>query len=135
MHISLTWNGAMGRTSYWTGRVYPTDYGPCRVADLNWAFRYTGRNLVPCVEFPQVLPKPHASAVKQALINYSGAAAHRGSTGPVVSALQGGLRVPITGVFDHQTESAVSAFQRRAHLVTTGRMNPPTWRALLAATN
>jgi Putative peptidoglycan binding domain len=135
VHISLTWNGAMGRTSYWTGRVYPTDYGPCRVADLNWAFRYTGRNLLPCPDFPQVLPKARASAVKKALIDYSGAGAHRGSTGPVVSAVQGALQLPVTGVFDARTVSAVSAFQRRQRLVATGGMNPATWRALLAATN
>lgn len=36
MHISLSWSGAMGRTSFWTKRVYADDYGPCRPRDLNW---------------------------------------------------------------------------------------------------
>ena len=134
MHISLTWNGAMGRTSYWTGRVAPTDYGPCRAADLNWAFRYTGRNLLPCPDLPSIVPAPRASATKKALVSYSGASAHPGSSGPVVSAVQHALDVPATALFDGPTSRAVAQFQRRSQLMATGRMNPSTWRALLAAT-
>ena len=29
MHISLSWNGARAQTTFWTGNVYRTDYGPC----------------------------------------------------------------------------------------------------------
>jgi hypothetical protein len=134
MHISLTWNGAMGRTSYWTGRVAPTDYGPCRVADLNWAFRYAGRNLLPCLSLPLVLPAARSSATKKALVSYSGAFVHPGSTGPAVGAVQRALDVSVSSMFDASTAAAVSAFQRRSDLLRTGRMNPPTWRALLAAT-
>ena len=134
VHISLTWNGAMGRTSYWTGRIAPTDYGPCRLLGLNWAFRYSGRNLLPCPDLPLVLPAPHASATKKALVSFSGANLHLGSGGPAVSAVQHALGVPASGVFDAQTSRAVTAFQRHSRLVRTGRMNPRTWRALLAAT-
>jgi hypothetical protein len=134
MHISLTWNGAMGRTSYWTGRVAPTDYGPCRDADLNWAFRYTGRNLLPCVHLPLVLPAARASAMKKVLVSFSGANLHRGSSGPAVTAVQEALDVPVTDRFDARTARAVAAFQRRSSLMRTARMNPRTWRALLAAT-
>jgi hypothetical protein len=134
MHISLTWNGAMGHTSYWTGRVAPTDYGPCRVAGLNWAFRYAGRNLVGCPRLPLVLPAPHASATKKALVSFSGANLHRGSGGPGVTAVQRALDVAATATFDLRTARAVAAFQRRSRLVQTGRMNPNTWRALLTAT-
>jgi hypothetical protein len=134
MHISLTWNGAMGRTSYWTGRVASTDYGPCRLVGLNWAFRYTGRNLLPCPHLALVLPAPHASATKKALVSFSGANLHRGSGGPAVSGVQHALDVPATAVFDARTSRAVARFQRHSRLVRTGRMNPRTWRALLAAT-
>ena len=48
IHISLSWAGAIGRTSFWTGRVAPVDYGPCRPADLNWAAPYSGFRPVPC---------------------------------------------------------------------------------------
>ena len=31
IHISLSWNGARAHTSFWTGRVWATDYGVCQV--------------------------------------------------------------------------------------------------------
>jgi peptidoglycan hydrolase-like protein with peptidoglycan-binding domain len=134
MHISLTWNGAMARTSYWTRSVAPTDYGHCRLPDLNWAFLYTGRNLVPCPSYPLVRPKAGASATKKALVNYSGAAVRAGWSGPAVTAVQRGLGVAATGVFDPATVTAVKWFQHRHALGTTGAMNVPTWRALLRVT-
>ncbi|HEY8302060.1 MAG TPA: hypothetical protein VIG48_09185 [Jatrophihabitans sp.] len=48
MHISLSWNGARGLTSYWTGREYPTDYGPCVPKHHTYAPRWARRNLTPC---------------------------------------------------------------------------------------
>lgn len=134
MHISLTWNGATGRTSYWTDRVPLPDYGPCRVADLNWAFRYTGPNLLPCLKLPPVLPAPRSSPTRTALVDFSGAALHPGSSGPAVSAVQQALDVPTTAAFDRRTARAVGSFQQRHDLMRTGRLNPSTWRALLAAT-
>lgn len=29
VHFSFTWNGALQRSAYWTGRTHPTDFGPC----------------------------------------------------------------------------------------------------------
>jgi hypothetical protein len=134
MHISLTWNGAMARTSYWTKSVAPIDYGRCRVPDLNWAPRYNGRNLVPCPSYPMVRPKASASATKKALVNYSGAAVRGGWSGPAVTAVQRALGAATTGMFDAGTVAAVKRFQRRHTLLVTGAMNVPTWRALLAVT-
>jgi hypothetical protein len=133
VHISLSWNGAMGRSSYWTKRVAPTDYGPCRPRDLNWAYRYTRVNLLGCAEFPLVKAARTASATKKGLITYSGAPVRRGWTGPAVTAVQRGLHVSATGTYDAATVSAVRTFQGRRHLTATGAMNTPTWRALLAA--
>jgi hypothetical protein len=134
MHISLSWAGAMGRTSYWTKQVAPTDYGPCRPRDLNWAYHYRTVNLVPCLSFPRVVAKSTASATKKALVTYSGAAVHYGSRGPAVTAVQRGLRVTQTAVYDSRTVAAVKAFQtKHAGCPVTGAMNPTTWRALLAA--
>lgn len=48
VHLSLTWNGARGRTTFWTGLVRPTDYGPCALAGRQWASKWTNPNLVPC---------------------------------------------------------------------------------------
>ncbi|HKC29731.1 MAG TPA: peptidoglycan-binding domain-containing protein [Jatrophihabitans sp.] len=134
IHISLSWAGAMGRTSYWTRRVATTDYGPCRPRDLNWAFRYTGFNPVPCTDFPAVHAKAGASAIKRTLITYSGAGVRRASSGPIVTAVQAALHVRQSGSYGATTASAVEAFQRKhAGCPVTGVMNPPTWRALLAA--
>ncbi|HZC69496.1 MAG TPA: peptidoglycan-binding domain-containing protein [Jatrophihabitans sp.] len=135
MHISLTWNGAMGRTSFWTGRVAPTDYGPCRWRDLNWAHVYKGRNLKQCAWYPQVHAKKSASATKKALVTYSGAEVRHGWQGPAVSAVQRALHVSASGVFDTATVHAVKHFQRKhSSLRVSGVMTPRTWRALLAAT-
>ncbi len=30
IHFSFSWNGAMKRTSWWTGRVAPIEFGPCQ---------------------------------------------------------------------------------------------------------
>lgn len=48
MHISLSWNGARGLTSFWTGNVYRTDYGPCAVKGKRYAPSWTHPNLTPC---------------------------------------------------------------------------------------
>jgi hypothetical protein len=135
MHISLSWNGAMGRTTYWTKRVAPTDYGPCRTRDLNWAYLYSRVNLLPCARFAAVLAKPAASATKKALVTYSGAAVRRGWQGPAVSAVQRALHLTATGTYTARTVTVVKSFQaRHPGCPVTGAMNPATWRALLAAT-
>lgn len=134
VHISLSWNGAMGRTSFWTDQVWPTDFGPCRPSDLNWAGRYTKPNYAGCPQYPAVRAPKGASAVKKALVAYSGAAVRRGWSGPAVTAVQRALKVPATGGFGTATLMAVRSFQGRHHLTVTGGMNQPTWRALLAAT-
>ncbi len=48
MHISLSWNGARALTSFWTGNVYRTDYGPCVPKRHKYAPRWSHRNFTPC---------------------------------------------------------------------------------------
>ncbi|MGH8861909.1 MAG: hypothetical protein ACRDVG_11875 [Jatrophihabitantaceae bacterium] len=48
MHISLSWNGARGLTSFWTGGVWRTDYGPCKPRGRKYAPRWSHRNFIPC---------------------------------------------------------------------------------------
>ena len=134
VHISLSWNGAMGTTSFWTKRVGPVDFGPCRPRDLNWAGRYTKANYAGCPQFPAVRAAKGASALKKALVKYSGAAVRHGWSGPAVTAVQQALKVTATGSFGSATTAAVKAFQGRHHLAMTGVVNAFTWRALLAAT-
>ncbi len=58
IHFSFSWAGAMKRTSWWTGSVAPTEYGPCQ--------KYIGQsvpvygttiNVSPCPA-PKKKPKP-----------------------------------------------------------------------------
>jgi hypothetical protein len=136
MHISLSWDGAMKRTSYWTHRVDDTtDYGPCVPAGLNWAPRYHHARSTPCPQHPAPTARRHASPTAQALVTYAGAVVRRGMTGPVVGAVQAALGAPETQTFDTATVRAVRGFQHRHHLHATGGVNDPTWRALLAATH
>ncbi|WP_336922917.1 hypothetical protein [Aquipuribacter sp. SD81] len=52
VHISLTWDGAMKRTSWWDGHeVLKFDHGPCVRTAGTLAPRYTKVNYTPC-------PKP-----------------------------------------------------------------------------
>jgi hypothetical protein len=135
VHISLSWDGAYGRTSYWTKKVATrTDYGPCRPKDLNWAWVYTTPNYAGCPHYPTVTAAKGASATKKALVTYSGAAVHSGSQGPAVTAVQRALHVSASGSFGASTTRAVKVLQTAHHLPASGVMNPATWRALLART-
>lgn len=133
MHISLSWNGAMGATTFWTRLRYPYDYGPCRTSDLNWAQSRTKWNLYQCPRYPTVRPSSTASALKKTLVGYGGAYLRYGRTGPIVSAVQAALRVPATGRYLSQTVLAVMNFQHRHLIPASGTMNQRTWRHLLNA--
>ena len=136
VHISLGWNGAMQRTSYWSKQVASTtDYGPCRPSDLNWASTYVGANPKSCPSYPNVIAPAGSSSVKKSLVQYSGAQVGLNSTGPVVLAVQLALHPSGgTGGFGPYTLSLVKAFQAKHSLPQSGVLDPATWRALLAAT-
>lgn len=135
MHISLGWNGAMGRTSFWTKRVAAyTDFGPCRPADLNWAPRYVAARYTPCPGYSRVYASAGATATKRGLVTYSGAELHWLFRGPAVTSVQNALHLSATGVYDLRTVSAVKHFQATHHLQAMGPMYPSTWRALLKVT-
>jgi hypothetical protein len=133
MHLSLSWPGAMARTSWWTGTVAGPDYGPCRARDLNWAAPYAKVRLTPCPRYPQVQAPATASATLRTLTRYSGMRLASGSTGPVVRAVQQALRVSTTGSYGAATKTAVRAFQTAHRLSAGGKVNSATWRALLAS--
>ena len=133
VHLSLSWAGARGVTSFWTGKAAPTDYGPCRPADLNWAMPRPAVNPSPCPTYPLVTAPARASSTASALFQFSGAAVGQGSTGPVVRVVQAALGIGVDGQFGPGTASAVSDF-RTAHGLSTGTsVDPATWRALLIA--
>jgi peptidoglycan hydrolase-like protein with peptidoglycan-binding domain len=132
VHISLSWEGAQGRTSYWTKKVAAPDFGPCRPADLNWAPNYTAFNGVPCPYYPTVRARSGSSGVAQRAVLFSGAQLGAGSSGAPVVALQNALRVANNGSFSAATVGAVRTLQQGAGIRVNGIMNQATWRALLA---
>lgn len=53
IHFSFSWAGAMQRTSWWTGKVSPTEYGPCPPAPDQSALPYgEAINVTPCPSEP-----------------------------------------------------------------------------------
>ena len=132
LHVSLSWDGALGHDSFWSRTVSRPDYGPCRPRDLNWAPAYTTANPRPCPDYPALAVPKGASAILSGLVKYSGATVGAGDGGAVVSAVQRGLGVPADGQFGAFTADALTAFQRRHSLTVSGTVDAGTWRALLA---
>ena len=133
VHVSFSWEGAMARTSMWTGTPAAVDYGPCRDADLNWAAPYTGPRTTPCPSYPRVTAPAGASAQRRTLTTYAGMHLALGSSGPVVRAVQQAVGTGVDGSFGQATRAAVEDWQSRHDLPTTGVVDSATWRALLAA--
>jgi Putative peptidoglycan binding domain len=119
IHISLSWAGARGRTSFWTGRVSPVDYGPCAVFRGQMARLSDGPNPQPC-------PAP-AETVRQ---SSRGAAMYGASGNQTVRDAQRRLGIAVTGSFDSTTWAAVKAYQRAHDLPVTGVLDNPTWASL-----
>ncbi|MEJ5946597.1 hypothetical protein WDZ17_14965, partial [Pseudokineococcus basanitobsidens] len=58
IHLSLSWDGAMKRTSFWRGQTLSGfDYGPCQVYVGEAVPRYAARNPAPCAA-PVPRPTP-----------------------------------------------------------------------------
>ena len=132
MHISLSWNGAKGRTSFWSKRAFAaTDYGPCRTAEFNWSANYTTFNRERCPYYPKVTAPAGSSTVMQSLVSFSGASIYRGMGGKPVMAVQQALRVPVTGRYDDATVAAVLRFKVAHGMAPTSPIGYGTWRMLL----
>jgi peptidoglycan hydrolase-like protein with peptidoglycan-binding domain len=134
IHISLSWEGAMGRTSFWTKKVAAPDYGPCRVAGLNWAASRGAANPRPCPSTAVVKPEAGSSALHASLVRSSGLTVGRGSSGAVVALIQKLLGATPDGAFGPLTEVKVKAFQKAQRVPVTGVFDYPTWRAALKVT-
>jgi peptidoglycan hydrolase-like protein with peptidoglycan-binding domain len=132
IHISLTWAGAVGSTSYWTKSVAAVDYGPCRPADLNHAPSYSTKNPVKCRSYPKVVAPAGSSASFKALTKDSGKVLKVGTSGAVVKTVQTVVRVPADGKYGTQTAAAVKTWQTSHRLAATGTVEAATWRALLS---
>lgn len=118
VHISFSWAGARGNTSFWTGVAGTIDYGPCA--------RFKG-SPAEWTSTPRTRPCAKASA---ALVKTSWANRQLGRTGRTVQHAQTRLQVPVTGRFDTATWTAVRTYQRAHDLPVTGALDQPTWASL-----
>jgi peptidoglycan hydrolase-like protein with peptidoglycan-binding domain len=118
LHISMAWNGAMKRTSWWTGKAAAVDYGPCVEVEGDQAAPWSRPRSTPCPE-----PASAMSLTGRPLLQ-------RESTGAYVVQLQRLLSVePVTGFFGPITEDAVRTLQKARGLEVTGTTTHPTWAA------
>jgi peptidoglycan hydrolase-like protein with peptidoglycan-binding domain len=118
IHLSLAWNGAMKRTSWWTGNTGSVDYGPCVAVEGDPAPKWTAPRATPCPA-----PISAMSLTGTPLLA-------RESTGAYVVQLQRLLKVtPVTGFFGPITETAVTRLQTDRGLPVTGTTTPATWAA------
>jgi peptidoglycan hydrolase-like protein with peptidoglycan-binding domain len=119
IHFSFSWAGAEKRTSWWTGRVAPVEYGPCVTVAGQPAPLYTKPNYRPCP--PPVTPKEPPAAPY----------AKPGDRGRHVVAVQARLHVqPVSGWYGPVTTRTVQAFQAAHHLPATGVVDRATAVAL-----
>ncbi|MGZ4629141.1 peptidoglycan-binding domain-containing protein [Oryzihumus sp.] len=119
VHFSFTWDGAMKRTSWWTGTpVTVPDVGPCRVYAGEYAPVYTSRNTTPCpVSLPAAPTSVHAVAVQ-------------GQSSPDIALAQKLLGITADGQFGGGTRAALLAWQRSHGVPVTGVLDKATWARL-----
>ncbi|QGG40305.1 peptidoglycan-binding domain-containing protein [Aeromicrobium yanjiei] len=118
VHVSLSWNGARGNVSFWTGKVSPTDYGPCVRFKGTYAARSGSPRTAAC------------PAVSPLLARTTLGDRQYGRTGGTVKKAQALLKVPRTGRFDDATWAAVRRYQRAHDIPYTGGLDQPTWASL-----
>lgn len=106
IHFSFSWDGAYGRTSWWTGKALTTvDPGPSSTPK------------------PTTPPQP-PSAVYSVLMP--------GATGPDVALAQKVIGTTPDGVFGPKTAAALSVWQGKNGVKVTGQLDLATWAKMVA---
>jgi peptidoglycan hydrolase-like protein with peptidoglycan-binding domain len=124
IHVSLSWDGAQGRTSFWRGRALLTqDLGPCTHFRGTYSVLRSTRRVGEC----EVAAVGALRRVRLATKSY-------GTTGRAVRTAQRLLHVRRTGTFDGRTWRAVRRYQQRHDLPVTGAMDAATWASLAPTT-
>ena len=122
VHISFSWNGARGNTSFWTGKVGAIDLGPCIAFTGTYAALTTTPRTSAC-------PRTESLVKKTSLPGRA-----YGNTGATVLKAQGLLGVKKTSKFDAATWAAVKTYQRDHDVPLTGTLDQPTWASLSPST-
>lgn len=118
VHLSFTWDGAMMRTSWWTGvAVTQPDLGPCDTVALEYAALHTFPRFEECLEPAVAPPQTDFGRVRP------------GEAGAGVSMLQTVLGIEATGVLDQQTRRALVEWQAEHELPATGVADALTYAA------
>jgi hypothetical protein len=118
VHFSFSWDGAMARTSAWTGHVNRViDLGPCRVYAGQFAPLRTRIRTTPC---PTRLAKAPVSIYRVAVY---------GQRTAQIKVAQRLLHVTADGAFGWGTFSKVVAWQK-GRVPVTGALDKATWRRL-----
>lgn len=118
IHISFSWNGARGNTSFWTGAVQKVDHGPCAYFAGQPAIPSLTPRLTPCGK-QIALVREHPNPI-----------AELGSTSKNVVTAQALLKIKQTKTFDAATMTAVRDYQRAHDLPVTGGLDVPTWASM-----
>jgi hypothetical protein len=120
VHFSFSWDGAMKRTSWWTGRANRVvDLGPCQVYVGQYAPLRRGIRTAPCRNRLGTAP----------VSVYSVAVFGQRST--QIAVAQRRLGVPATGLFSSPTFYKLAAWQSRAGLQVTGVLDKASWRKMM----
>ncbi|MEO6143786.1 MAG: peptidoglycan-binding protein, partial [Dermatophilaceae bacterium] len=115
-----SWDGAMARTSWWTGRATTVvDLGPCRVYAGQYAPLYTVPRTALC---PTNLPVAPVSPYPVYVI---------GQQNPQIAVAQKALGLTVDGVFGAQTHAWLLSWQTRAGVPITGVLDKATWAKLV----
>jgi len=119
VHFSFSWDGAMKRTSWWTGKANRVvDLGPCRVYSGQFAPLRTRIRTVAC---PTRLAAAPASIYRVAVF---------GQKSSQIAYAQRLLRLSATGSFQVATFYKVVAWQTARGIPVTGALDKATWRRL-----
>lgn len=122
VHISLTWDGAFMRTSWWTGvalTAEEADQGPCEVIGGAYAAVPQARRTEPCVAGQWWPTKSGYNTVRP------------GGQGGGVALIQPLLDVEQTGVLDAETREALMVWQGEQGIPQTGVLDQLTYAAAL----
>ena len=120
IHFSFSWDGAMARTSWWTGRATTVvDLGTCRVYAGQYAPLYTVPRTTAC---PTNLPVAPVSPYPVYVI---------GQQNAQIAVAQSALGVTPDGAFGPQTYAALVSWQTRSRVPITGVLDKATWAKLV----
>ena len=120
IHFSFSWDGAMARTSWWTGTATTVvDLGTCQVFAGQYAPLYTVPRTAAC---PTNLPVAPASPYPVYVI---------GQKNAQIAVAQTALGLTGDGQFGQLTYVALVAWQSRVGVQITGVLDKATWARLV----